>query len=151
MNLRKLGFLALLVLAVALLSQRAWGAANCVFYGSGQCDGANFTYDPSTHALTVSGGVIGSGGGTTPTFLTGTASETPGALSAGCADQSSTIALTGAAVGDACMVGVPAAGAGTGVTAACYISATSVATVRLCTMTGTPTGTTGTYRATVVH
>lgn len=89
--------------------------------------------------------------GTVPSIITGTASETPGALSAGCADQSSTITLTGAAVGDACMVGTPAAGAGVGVEASCYISASNTATVRLCTMTGTPTGTTGTYRATVVH
>lgn len=91
--------------------------------------------------------------GTIPVVVTGTASITPGTVAATtCGDASTTITVTGAVVGDSCSPGTPAAGAGTDIVASCYISASNVAKVRFCNVNGSDqTGTTGTYRATVVH
>lgn len=121
----------------------------------------------ATAACATNTAVIGQGGsadpicststlptsGAIPSFITATASETPGSITQNtCVDQSSTITVTGAATGDACIAGVPAAGAGTHIQASCYISAADIAKIRLCNVnTGAQTGTTGTYRATVVH
>lgn len=77
----------------------------------------------------------------------GSASITPGSITApACADQGTTITVTGAVVGDTCELGPPAAETAS-TFCQCYVSAANTATVRCCAfVTGTPTS--GTYWAT---
>lgn len=75
-----------------------------------------------------------------------TSSQTPGSMSASACLDSSAITLASAAAGASCIVGTPAAGAGTGVSATCYVSSTGNVKIRWCnSSTGTPTATSGTY------
>ncbi|MGA2270281.1 MAG: hypothetical protein ABSH44_17555 [Bryobacteraceae bacterium] len=119
------------------------------FYGGGTQGTDSFRF-----AGTPSGNqdVTFSGSGTVGYRLIGTASITPASLVDGaCADQGTTIALTGAVAGDPVKIGPPSTLAAglfvTGVT-----TATNTVTVRLCNLSGgalTPAS--GTYTATIVH
>jgi hypothetical protein len=91
--------------------------------------------------------------GTVGGLFTGTATATGAEVTAeSCADDATPITVTGAAVGDACFVGTPAAGPGTNIAASCFIASADTATLRFCNVDdANQTPTAGTYRATVIH
>lgn len=119
------------------------------FYGSGTqgSDDFEFMGTPSGHQQITFGGA-----GTVGLRLIGTASITPASLVDGaCADQGTTIALTGAVAGDPAVIGPPSTLAA-GLYATGVTTATNTITVRLCNLSGgalTPAS--GTYTATIVH
>jgi hypothetical protein len=119
------------------------------FYGAGTqgSDSFEFIGTPSGHQqITISGS------GTMGFRLIGTATITPGSLVDGaCADQSPTVALTGAVAGDPAVIGAPSTLAA-GLYALGVTTATNTITVRLCNLSGgTLTPASGTYTATIVH
>jgi len=101
---------------------------------------------------TFTGGTVGAG-------PQGSASLTPGSITANtCSDVSLGVTVqtsdtvTQAAVGDGCVLGTPAAGPGTHISATCYFSAASTAKVRFCNSnTSNQTATTGTYKVTALQ
>lgn len=119
------------------------------WYGGGSqgTDAFRFAGTPSGHQ-----DITFSGAGTVAYRLIGTASITPGSLVDGaCADQGTTIALTGAVAGDPAVIGPPATLAA-GLEATGVVSSTNTITVRICNLSGgalTPAS--GTYTATIVH
>lgn len=120
-----------------------------IWYGGGSQGSDSFRF-----AGTPSGNqdITFTGSGTVGYRLIGTASITPASLVDGaCADQGTTIALTGAVAGDPAVIGAPATLAA-GLYASGVTSATNTITVRICNLSGgalTPAS--GTYTATIVH
>lgn len=69
----------------------------------------------------------------------------PASITATCT-ESSAITVTGAAVGDPCTVGVPAANGALNVSHTCYVSAASAVTIKVCNPTaGAIDGASGTF------
>lgn len=82
-------------------------------------------------------------------FLGTSASQTFGALTITCADGAN-ITLTGAKVGDACIVGVPTAQQVANISYSCFVTATNTVVVRACPAGTIATGGTGVFTVRVV-
>ena len=95
-------------------------------------------------AIIISGGVIRVEAASVPSYLQTTGSLTFAEIADGaCGDK--TIALTGAAAGDAASVGVPAA-FGDGLLPAAIVKSANTVTVRVCNFSGDAATPTGTFR-----
>lgn len=90
-------------------------------------------------------GIAGTAGNIIKESLGASATYDAASITATC-DESSAITVTGAAVGDPCMVGVPVAAGALNVSWTCYVSAADAVKVKVCNPTaGAINPTSGTF------
>ena len=89
---------------------------------------------------------------TAPVIISATTTFSGTVAASSCVDQTALTGVTGAAVGNPCVVGPPSGGFGTNLTAYCYVNATNDITPRFCnTNTTAETKETGTWTFGVVQ
>jgi hypothetical protein len=139
-----------------------WDGSETVFsstatmYLEGSSTGSSIVFQPQRGAtvgsFTTNGLVIGASGTAIGTCYMASASETPGAIPGNNCSDSAAITVTGVVAGDACVVGVPSTGAGTAISATCYVSAANAVKIRWCDSSASAnTGTSGTYTVRTFH